>query len=395
MYSWQYSIQNTIYLSTKHMKILVLNTWSSTLKYRLFSAENGNTEVLVKWFLDAVTDFHVAVETMLATLKTQWAKDNSFSLEDIDAIGHRIVHGWEYFKEATRIDASVKEKIRELIQLAPLHNTSALLGIEAMEHALPWLPNFAVFDTAFHQTMEAEKYLYALPYSYYEKYKIRKYGAHGISHKYVAHRAGEMLWKDINELKLITCHVGNGASIAAIAWWKVIDTSMGFTPLAWLIMGTRSGDIDPSILPFLMKHEWLTAEQIDEMLNKKSGLLGISEFSWDMRQIIKLHEAGNTRATLAIRMYVDRIVHYIGAYFAEMNGCDAVVFTAGTLENSPFIRKLVVEKLARLWIFLDEKNNNFEAEERIISTADSSRVLLVIPTNEELMIAKEIVAQMR
>lgn len=371
------------------MKILVVNTWSSTLKYRLFDADKDFT-VLAKWFIDKVTDFSDAVQAMLIEITTPWEDGVSIAPSEIDAVGHRVVHGGEYFKQATLVNENVKAKIEELITLAPLHNKSALLGIQATEEALPWVPNIVVCDTAFHQTMQPERYLYAIPYEYYEKYKIRKYGAHGISHKYVAHRAAEMLWKDISELKLITCHVGNGASIAAIDWGKVMDTSMGFTPLAWLIMGTRSGDIDPSIVPFLMKHEWLTAAQIDDMLNKKSGLLGISESSWDMREIIKLHEAGNPRATLAINMYIDRIVHYIGAYFAELGWCDAVIFSAGTLENSPFIRKLVVEKLARLWIYLDEKNNNFAAEERIISTNNSSRILLVIPTNEEIMIAREV-----
>lgn len=361
------------------MKILVINTWSSTLKYRLFETEKKFT-VLAKWFIDRVTDFHEAVQTMLREIPNT----------KIDAVGHRVVHGWEYFTQATLVDTNVKEKIEEFISLAPLHNKNALLGIQAIEQALPWAPNIAVFDTAFHQTMEPEKYLYALPYTYYEKYKIRKYGAHGISHKYVSTRAAEILNKPLETLKLITCHVGNGASVTAIDGWKVIDTSMGFTPLAWLIMGTRSGDIDPAIVPFLMEKEWLTVNQIDEMLNKKSGLLGISEISWDMREVIKAHEAGNSRATLTIRMYVDRIVHYVGAYFAEMNGCDGIVFTAGTLENSPFIRKLVVEKLGWLGIKLNEANNDFEAEERIISTQDSARPLIVIPTNEELMIAKEV-----
>lgn len=386
----QHIRQHSTYLPpTTLMKILVINTWSSTLKYRLFQADKDFT-VLAKWFIDRVSDFSDAVQAMLTELTTPWADNFSISLNEIDAIGHRVVHGWEYFKEATLVDESVKAKIKTLVTLAPLHNKNALLGIQATEQALPWVPNIVVFDTAFHQTMQPERYLYAIPYKYYEQYKIRRYGAHGISHKYVSIRAAELLERPLEELKLITCHIGNGASITAIDWWKVIDTSMGFTPLAGLMMGTRSGDIDPAIIPFLMDQEWLTAEQIDNMLNKQSGLLGVSELSGDMREIIKAHEAWNPRATLAIEMYTNRIVSYIWTYVAELWGCDAIIFTAGTLENSPFIRKIVVDKLDWLGIKLDESNNDFEAEERVISTNDSIRKLLVIPTNEELMIAKEV-----
>lgn len=371
------------------MKILVVNTWSSTLKYRLFDADKDFT-VLAKWFIDKVTDFSDAVQAMLIEITTPWEDGVSIAPSEIDAVGHRVVHGGEYFKQATLVNENVKAKIEELITLAPLHNKSALLGIQATEEALPWVSNIALFDTAFHQTMQPERYLYAIPYSYYEKYKIRRYGAHGISHKYISSRASELLGKSLSELKMITCHIGNGASIAAIEKGKVIDTSMGFTPLAWLIMGTRSGDIDPAIIPFLIEHEWVTAQQIDEILNKTSGLLGISELSGDMREIIKAHESWNTRATLAIQMYTNRIVSYIGSYIAEMNGCDTIVFAGWTLENSPFIRKIIMDKLGRLGIKLDEANNDFEAEERIISTVDSDRIVIVIPTNEELMIAREV-----
>lgn len=392
MQLWIYSrIILHLYFTTTPMKILVINTWSSTLKYKLFSIDEiqGDSAQQIKlvntWFIDKVTDFHDAVQTMIAELPNT----------KIDAIWHRVVHGWEYFKQATIIDANVKAKIEELITLAPLHNKNALLWIQACEKALPWVSNIALFDTAFHQTMQPERYLYAIPYSYYEKYKIRRYGAHGISHKYISSRASELLGKSLSELKMITCHIGNGASIAAIEKGKVIDTSMGFTPLAWLIMGTRSGDIDPAIIPFLIEHEWVTAQQIDEILNKTSGLLGISELSGDMREIIKAHESWNTRATLAIQMYTNRIVSYIGSYVAEMNGCDTIVFAGWTLENSPFIRKIIMDKLGRLGIKLDEANNDFEAEERIISTVDSDRIVIVIPTNEELMIAREVKEMLR
>lgn len=391
------------------MKVLVLNAGSSSLKYQLFDMENN--DVLAKWLVDRIwidggvikhkwrqeekveikwnlEDHGVALQKVLDLLTHQehWV---IWSLDEIQAVWHRVVHGGEYFQNSTLIDEDAKTKLKELIALAPLHNPANIMGIEAVERVLPGVPNIGVFDTAFHQTMEPSSYIYPIPYKYYEKYKIRRYGFHGTSHKYVSYRAAEILWKNISDLKLIVCHVWNGASVTAIKWGKVIDTSMGFTPLEWLVMWTRCGDIDPAIIHFLMTNENMTSEEIDKMLNKESWVIWISEISSDMREIEDGHIAGSVKETLALDIYVNKILKYIWSYVAMLDGCDAIILTAGVLENSAYIRKMMADRLGRLGIKLDDEKNNFRWEERIISTPDSSTIMMVVPTNEEYMIAKD------
>lgn len=396
-----------ITLKKREMKILVLNAGSSSLKYQLISMPEW--DVLSKWLVDKIGKWTVIKHVgKIGKFEIQGDLENHSvalkkvlellvdpthgvlnSLEEIDAAGHRVVHGGEEFVNSARIDDYAKTKINELCEIAPLHNPANLMGINAVEDVLPNIPNIAVFDTSFHQTMEPSAYMYSIPYKYYEKYKIRRYGFHGTSHKYVSHRAAEMLGKDIKDLNIIVCHVGNGASVSAIKGGKVVDTSMWFTPLEGLTMGTRSGDLDPAIVAFLMRKENMTIDEIDHMLNKQSGVLGISGVSSDMRDIEDGHIAGKIQETLALDVYVNKIVKYIGSYTAILNGCDVVVLTAGTLENSAYIRKMIADKLGWLWITLDESKNNFRGEERIISTPDSKAILMVVPTNEEYMIAKE------
>ena len=390
------------------MKVLVLNAGSSSVKYQLLDMPTGHVlskgmadRIGIEWsvikhvgaagkaeFKDNLANHSVALKKILELL-VDWTQGVLKSLDEIDAVGHRVVHGGEDFKQSAQVDADAKSKIENLIELAPLHNPANLMWITAVEEVLPGVPNVAVFDTAFHQTMEPTAYMYSIPYKYYEKYKIRRYGFHGTSHKYVAHRAAEMLGKPITDLKLIVCHVGNGASVSAINGGKVVDTSMGFTPLEWLMMGTRSGDLDPAIIAFLMRKEWLSADEIDTMLNKQSGVLGVSGVSSDMREIEDGHIANNPGETLALEIYVQKILKYIGSYVAVLDWCDAVVLTAWVLENSAYIRKMIADKLSWLGIKLDEANNDFRGEERIISTSDSTTKLMVVPTNEEYMIAKE------
>ena len=312
------------------------------------------------------------------------------SISQIDAVGHRVVHGGEKFSESALINSKVKEAIRECIELAPLHNPPNLLGIEACEKILPGVPQVAVFDTAFHQTMEPVAYIYPIPYEYYEKYRIRRYGFHGTSHYYVSHRAAEILGKPITKLRIITLHLGNGASVTAVKFGKSVDTSMGFTPLEGLAMGTRCGDIDPAIVMFLMEKQNLSLEQINNILNKKSGLLGVSGVSNDLRDVLEAASKGNERAKLAFEIYCYRVKKYIGAYAAAMGGVDAIVFTAGAGENSPEVREKSVEGLEFLGIKIDkDKNNAARGIEKDISTEDARVRTLVIPTNEELVIALE------
>ncbi|PID34543.1 MAG: acetate kinase [candidate division SR1 bacterium] len=307
-------------------------------------------------------------------------------MKEIHAVGHRVVHGGEKFSESVLVTDEIIKEIEDVSDLAPLHNPANLLGITACKDLMGEdTPQVAVFDTAFHQTMDPEYFLYAIPYEYYTKHKIRRYGFHGTSHKYVAHRTCEILKRDIQEQKIITCHLGNGASLAAVKDGKVIDTSMGFTPLAGIMMGTRSGDIDPSILEYLCKKENLTIEQATTILNKKSGLLGVSQQSSDMRDI----EYGDKQAQLALDIYINRIVHFIGAYTALMGGLDAIVFTAGVGERGPLIREKVINRLNYMGIHIDEQANEKKAEEVIISTAGSKVTALVVPTEEELMIAND------
>ncbi|MCK9467135.1 MAG: acetate kinase [Candidatus Absconditabacterales bacterium] len=391
------------------MKILVINSGSSSLKYQLFDMDNNN--VLAKGLVDRIgisgsaikhkssndqkKEIEIEIKNhdealkMVLDLLVDTEVGVIKSLDEISAVGHRVVHGGEKFSQSIVVDTQVKEELKNLISLAPLHNPANIMGIESVEKLLPNIPNVAVFDTAFHQTMNPEAYMYAIPYKYYEKYKIRRYGFHGTSHNYVFQRTCEILGKDEKNTKMVVCHIGNGASISAIKNGKVVDTSMGMTPLEGLIMGTRSGDIDPAIINFLQEKEKLSSQDLDKILNKESGVLGISENSSDMREIENGHIAGKEKESLAMNMYIHRILKYIGAYVSILNGCDAIVFTAGVLENSSYIRKLIIDKLSWLGVKLDENKNDFRGEEKIISTDDSKVQVMVVPTNEELMIAKD------
>jgi acetate kinase len=312
------------------------------------------------------------------------------SLEEINAVGHRMVHGGEIFQKSVVVTADVLETLKSLIPLAPLHNPANIMGIEAVQEILPNVPNVVAFDTAFFQTMSPEHYLYALPREYYEKYKVRRYGFHGTSHDYISHKACETLGKDYASTKIITCHVGNGASIAAIKEGKALDTSLGFTPLEGLVMGTRCGDIDPAIVPFLMKNENLSADEIDTVMNKKSGILGLyNGKSSDMRDIETGFLAGQPLETQILNIYVNRILKYIGGFTSLLNGVDVIVLSAGVLERSPVIRKLLVSQLGWLGVVFDESKNDFREEERVISTPESKVTVIVEPTDEEYMIAKD------
>lgn len=389
------------------MKILVLNSGSSSLKYQLFDMEHQT--VLAKGLVE-----RIGIEGSKIKHKTQAGEKHDLegflenheialnkvlsllinedfgalkSLDEIDAIWHRIIHGGEVFDHSVLITEEVEVEMRKLIDLAPLHYPPQLIGLDACKKLLPNISNVAVFDTAFHQTMKPENFLYALPYEWYEKYQIRRYGFHGTSHKYVSQRMAEILGR--SDLKIITCHVGNGASITAIKNGEVVETSMGLTPLEGLIMGTRCGNIDPAIIPFMMKKENLTADQIDTIMNKKSGILGISEKSSDHRDIEDGYSAGNERDLMVMNMYTNAILKYIGSYAALLGGVDVIVFTAWVLENSILQRKLIAEKLGRLGVDFDESKNNFRGEERNLTKEGSKVQLWVIPTDEELMIAKD------
>ena len=310
-------------------------------------------------------------------------------MSEIGAVGHRVVHAGEKYAESVVIDDTVMKALEECIEIAPLHNPPNLAGIEACRALMPETPMVAVFDTAFHQTMPPESYIYALPYEYYEKYGIRRYGFHGTSHKYVSQRAAQMLNVSLNDLKLITCHLGNGASVTAIKHGKVVDTSMGFTPLEGLVMGTRCGDIDPAIVSYIKEKEGLDDEGVNNVLNKKSGVLGVSGVSSDFRDIEAAVEEGNERADLALRLFAQRVRFYIGAYIAEMNGVDAIVFTAGVGENDVSMREIICSDLGNLGIKLDSIKNKVRGKDTDISDDDSKVKLLLIPTNEELMIARD------
>lgn len=390
------------------MKILVLNSWSSSLKFQVIDMESK--ALMIKWivekiwlewsFLDyevagnvqhadqQVKDHHEAVHLMFDAL-TWWKYQVLSSLSELGAIWHRVVHGGDYFSAPVKIDDAVIEKVQFCNELAPLHNPANIAWMLACKELTPTIPQVAVFDTAFHQSMTPAHYLYALPYEYYEKYKVRRYGFHGTSHKFVYDKLMKNEAWRIKHAKVITCHIGNGASITAIQDGKVIETSMGMTPMEWLMMGTRSGDVDPGVITFLMKEEHLSPDQIENILNKKSGLLGVSQTSSDMRDILAGRRLWDERCTLVLDMYINSIVKYIWSYVALMNGVDAIILTAWVLERSKDVRKLLVDKLARLGVSLDEEANDFFVEERIISTSDSKVLIKVIPTNEELMIAEE------
>ena len=394
------------------MDVLVINCGSSSLKFQLIDTESGsvparglcerigiegsafeyrrgNEDKQVRKI--PMKDHEDAVAAVLSML-TDSENGVVSSLSEIEAVGHRVVHGGERFKDAVRIDEGVISEIEKVSPLAPLHNPAALSGIRACMHQMPDTPQTAVFDTAFHQTMGPEAYLYAIPYEYYDKYRIRRYGFHGTSHEYVAHRTAAILDRDIEDLKLIICHLGNGASVSAVKNGKCVDTSMGFTPLAGLVMGTRSGDLDPSVITYLMEQEGMSAHDVLAMLNKSSGMLGLSGISSDYRDIVEAAGKGSERAKTAIDAFVTRVVKYIGAYMAEMDGADAVVFTAGAGENNTVLRGRIAERLAFMGAHLDrDKNAVTRGVEADIGTPGDGVKLLVVPTNEELAIAEQTV----
>ena len=391
------------------MKILVINCGSSSLKYQILDMVNES--LLCKGIVEKIgmegsmishekigqdkvkfeipmNDHKEAIAQVLSVIQDE--KNGVVkSMDEISAVGHRVVHAGEKYASSVLITEDVINALEECIDLAPLHNPANLLGIEACRNLMPKTPMVGVFDTAFHQTMPPEIYIYALPYEYYEKYGVRRYGFHGTSHKYVSQKAAEMLNVSLDDLKLITCHLGNGASVSAIKRGKCIDTSMGLTPLEGLVMGTRSGDIDPAIMNFIAQKEGLSANEMDEVLNKKSGVLGISGVSSDFRDLEVAVEEGNERAALALKIFAHKVRFYIGAYIAEMNGCDAIVFTAGVGENDIIMRELICNELGNLGIKLDPLKNKVKSKERTISKEDSRIKLLLIPTNEELMIARD------
>ena len=391
------------------MKILVINCGSSSLKYQLFDMDHES--VLAKGLVERIgidgsqikhtktgletlvqqtpiPDHKVAIKLVLDTLQGS-SHGVLTSLDELSAVGHRIVHGGEDFASSVKIDAKVLEAVKRCVPLAPLHNPANIMGIEAVLEALPNVPQVGVFDTAFHQTMPQHAFMYGVPYGYYEKYKVRRYGFHGTSHYFVSRRAAEMLGQPIERLKIITCHLGNGSSITAVDGGKSVDTSMGFTPLAGVLMGTRSGDVDPALLPFIAKTEKMGMDEIDMLLNKKSGLLGISGTSSDLRDVEVAALKGDKRAQLAVNMLNYDIKKFVGAYAAAMGGVDVLVFTAGVGENSGPTRAAVCEGLEFLGIRIDLEKNDVRGKEADVSAADSRVRVLVIPTNEELMIARD------
>ena len=355
------------------------------LKDPIFSmSTNGNKIELVK----QIKNHQEAVLLLLQMLIELKAVK---SLEEIDGIGHRLVHGGEEFSDSVLIDDEAIVKFEKLSDLAPLHNPANITGIKEFQKVLPNVPSVAVFDTAFHQTMPESSFLYSIPYEYYKNYGIRKYGFHGTSHKYVSERAASLLNRPIEGLRLISCHLGNGASIAAIDGGRSIDTSMGFTPLAGVTMGTRSGNLDPALIPFIMEKTGKNAEEVLDVLNKKSGMLGVSGFSSDLRDIEKEATMGNLRAQLALDVFASRIHKYIGSYAARMNGVDAIIFTAGIGENSDVIRSKVLSGLQFMGVYLDADLNKIRGKEAFISYPHSPVKVIVIPTNEEVMIARDTV----
>ena len=311
------------------------------------------------------------------------------SMDEIGAVGHRVVHGGEEFAESVVIDDRVKKVIKDCFDIAPLHNPPNLMGIDACQELMPNVNHVAVFDTAFHQSMEASNFLYALPYEVYEKYRVRRYGFHGTSHFYVSHRAAEMMGKPFEECKIITLHLGNGASMAAVKGGKVVDTTMGFTPLEGLVMGTRSGDIDPAIVFFLMEKLGLGTTEANSYFNKKAGMLGLSGVSNDLRDILEAAASGNQRAQTALDVYYNRVKGYIGNYMAKLNGCDCLVFTAGVGENAIDIRENICKDLDYLGVKMDVEKNKVRGKEVDVAAADSKIKIFVIPTNEELVIARD------
>ena len=393
------------------MNVLVINCGSSSLKFQLINSESE--AVLAKGLCErigidgrltyqpaggeknvsekAMPTHTEAIQFVIDAL-TDADTGAIKSLDEIGAVGHRVVHGGEKFAQSVVVTPEVKAAIAECNDLAPLHNPANLIGIEACESLMPGTPQVVVFDTAFHQTMPEKAYMYGLPYEYYEKYKVRRYGFHGTSHSFVSKRVAEIVGKPYNATKTIVCHLGNGASVSAVLNGESVDTSMGLTPLEGLVMGTRSGDIDPAIMEFIAKKENLDIAGIMNVLNKKSGVEGVSGVSSDFRDLEAAAKAGNKRAELAIDVFAYRVAKYVGAYTAAMNGVDNIVFTAGIGENCALVRTKVCSYLGYLGITIDEEANGKRGEEIIISTPDSKVKVLVVPTNEELAIARETVA---
>lgn len=393
------------------MKVLVINCGSSSLKFQLIDSDTE--EVLAKGLCERIgidggmvtyqpegkdkikkqADMPDHTEAVKLVIESLIDKENGVisSLDEIGAVGHRIVHGGESFSSATIIDEKVIKAIEECNDLAPLHNPANLIGIRSCQKIMPNVPMVAVFDTAFHQTMPKKAYLYGIPYEYYEKYKVRRYGFHGTSHEFVSKRAAEFLGRDINDLKVIVCHLGNGASISAVKNGKCVDTSMGLTPLEGLFMGTRSGNLDPAILQFISNKEKLTIDEMLNILNKKSGVLGMSGVSSDFRDLGEAAHEGNEQAKTTLEAYSYRVAKYIGSYAAAMNGVDAIVFTAGVGENNIEVRQMIGEYLGYLGTGVDKDKNNIRGEEAVISPDGAKVSVLVIPTNEELAIARETV----
>lgn len=389
------------------MKVLVINCGSSSLKFQLI--ETKSDKVLASGMCDRIgiegseinykneqgeksttaTPIPTHAKAIALVLSHLQEKNAVSSLSEISAVGHRVVHGGEFFKESVLIDENVLSEISECATLAPLHNPANLIGIRSCQELMPETPMVAVFDTAFHQSMPARAYMYGVPYEWYEKHKVRRYGFHGTSHKYVSRRTAEFLGLDYHNSKIIVCHLGNGSSICAVKNGKCIDTSMGLTPLEGLIMGTRSGDLDPAILEYIADREKLSTKEIVNILNKKSGVLGISGLSSDFRDLLDADLKGDERAKLARAAFAYRVLKYIGSYCAVLIGVDAISFCAGVGENAKFIRGMIVEHLEFLGVKLDVEANNACGQEAIISTKDSKVKVCVIPTNEELVIAQD------
>ncbi len=390
------------------MKILVINAGSSSLKYQLIDMDSMN--VMAKGLCEriGIADSKLTHKNVAKGIEKEFKKDMKdhsdaismvidalvcaecgviSAMSEIDAVGHRVVHGSEIFADSRIIDEKVMEALQECSPLAPLHNPANLIGIEACQKLMPGVPQIAVFDTAFHQTMPKKAFMYALPYEYYEKYKIRKFGFHGTSHRFVSAEAAKMLGKPIEDLKIITCHLGNGSSVSAVDGGKCVDTSMGFTPLDGVVMGTRTGFMDPAVVTFIMENEGMSAKEVDALMNKKSGVFGVSGVSSDFRDLAKAASEGNDRAQLALDMFCYSVKKLIGSYAASMGGVDAVVFTAGVGENDAYCRKEIVDGLSFMGIKIDEEANKQRGKALDISANDATVKTLVIPTNEELMIA--------
>jgi len=390
------------------LKILVINCGSSSLKYQLF--EMDNEKVLAKGIVERIgingsvlthkvgsekfikeTPMNNHTDAIKYVIEALVDKEHGVisHLSEINAVGHRVVHGGERYSKSAIVNDEVLSDLEDLSKLAPLHNPANIIGIKACRELMPNVPMVIVFDTSFHQTMPKNAYMYAIPYEIYEKYGVRKYGFHGTSHDYVAHKAAEFLGKNIEDLKIITCHLGNGSSLCAVDGGKSIDTSMGFTPLEGIAMGTRSGDIDPAVIPFLVKETGKDIDEILNILNKQSGVLGLSGVSSDFRDIEAAKDEGNERAKLALEVFCYRVKKYIGAYIAALGGIDVIVFTAGVGENGPYTRKECCRGLEFLGIKLDDELNKVRGELKEISTEDSKVKVLVVPTDEELMIARD------